>query len=185
MWVFARHLPAGYTILAPRAPLAAPQGGYSWREIAEGTWGFPSVDDLKPVVEALFDFVDRWSVSVSLAAANFDVIGFSQGAALAYALALLHPDRVRVLAALSGFLPSGSEAYLAGRPLEGKPVYVVHGTLDERIPIDRARSAVRLLQASGAAVTYCEAEIGHKVSKDCLNGLQDYFASKYNQSIFP
>jgi phospholipase/carboxylesterase len=182
MWVFARNLPAGCTVLAPRAPLAARQGGYSWREMTDGSWGFPSVEDLRPAAEALLEFVDGWSASASLDADSFDVIGFSQGAALTYVLALLHPGRVRALAALSGFLPLGSEEYLAGRPLAGKPVFVAHGTLDERIPVDRARSAVRLLQASGAEVTYCEAETGHKVSKDCLNGLEAYFGSIYNPS---
>lgn len=140
MWIFARNLPSGYTILAPRAPIAARPGGYSWREMADGSWGFPSLEDLQPAVGALLDFVDRWSGEASLDAGHFDVIGFSQGAALTYALALLHPERVRALAALSGFLPLGSEVLLAGRPLEGKPVFVAHGTLDERIPVERART---------------------------------------------
>jgi phospholipase/carboxylesterase len=185
MWIFTRHLPAGYTVLAPRAPLAARQGGYSWREVPDGSWGFPSVDDLLPAVEALLDFVDGWSGSVSLDARRLDVIGFSQGAALAYALALLHPDRVRALAALSGFLPAGSDACLAGHPLDGKPVFVAHGTLDPRIPVDRARRSVRELQASGAMVTYCEAVTGHKVSKDCLVNMEAFFSSTYNQPLSP
>ena len=32
-----------------------------------------------------------------------------------------------------------------------------------------------LLEQAGAQVTYCEADVGHKVSADCLRGLENFF----------
>jgi len=177
MWIFARKVPAEYTLLAPRAPLADQNGGYSWREMTDGQWGFPSIEDLQPAADSLLAFMESWQASMSLAPEPFSVMGFSQGAAVAYVLALSHPDRVRRLAVLSGFLPSGAETVLKSRPLAGKPVFVAHGLKDDRIPVERARKSVVLLQASGARVTYCEAEVGHKVSKECVQGMEYFFAS--------
>jgi phospholipase/carboxylesterase len=103
------------------------------------------------------------------------LIGFSQGAALCYTLALLHPERIRALAALSGFMPGGAEDLLAKRPLAGKPVFVAHGRQDNKIPVEQARRSVALLEGSGAQVTYCESDGGHKISADCLTWLADIF----------
>jgi predicted esterase len=34
---------------------------------------------------------------------------------------------------------------------------------------------VSLLENAGAQVSFCEAEVGHKVSADCLRALQSFF----------
>jgi hypothetical protein len=34
-----------------------------------------------------------------------------------------------------------------------------------------------LLEQAGAQITYCESEVGHKVSADCLRALETFFAS--------
>lgn len=177
MWIFTRRIPAGFSILAPRAIFPAPQGGYSWREIASGPWELPSFDDLRPAAEMLVSFVDSWAASTGRDMKQFHLMGFSQGAALSYSLALLYPQRVPALAALSGFLPSGAETLLASRLLAEKPVFIAHGRRDEMVPVERARRAAALLEESGARVTYCEAGIGHKVSKDCMQALGDFFLS--------
>jgi phospholipase/carboxylesterase len=175
MWLFGRDFPAEFTLLAPRAPLAASEGGYTWREMTSGTWGLPALDDFRPAVGSLLAFVDAWAQSAGVDASTFDLMGFSQGAALTYVLTALHPGRVGRLAALAGFLPEGAETLLTGRPLAGKPVYVAHGVHDEMVPVERARRAVTQLGQAGAQVTYCEAETGHKVSPDCFRGLREFF----------
>jgi len=77
MWVLARKLSSTYTILAPRAPFPVPEGGYSWREMASGTWGLLSLDDLRPAAESLLAFVDEWSTSAGIDTRQLDLIGFS------------------------------------------------------------------------------------------------------------
>lgn len=176
MWVFARKLSPQYTILAPRALFPASEGGYSWREMKSGTWKLPSFDDLRPAAESLLAFIDEWSTSVGMDAPQFDLIGFSQGAALSYVVAMLYPGRLRTLAALSGFLPDGAENILSESPLTGKAVFVSHGRQDDMIPMKLARKSVALLKESGVYVAYCESEGGHKVSKECLDEMQAFFA---------
>ncbi len=173
MWIFASKLPQDYLLIAPRAPHPAPRGGYSWHERAGEDW--PSVDDFRPAVAALLDLIESWPDSIPADFSNLRLAGFSQGAALAYSVALLHPGRVRALAALAGFLPNGAAAFLDDFPLKDKPIYISHGTNDKLVPVARARQAVQLLQNSGADVVYCESDVGHKLGVDCYRGLEIFF----------
>jgi phospholipase/carboxylesterase len=180
MWVFARSFPEQVAVLAPRAPYPAPEGGYTWRVITPGTWGQPMVDDFRPSAEVLLGFVDDWSGSLGLDAHQFDLIGFSQGAALSYMITFLQPNRIRALAALSGFLPNGTDTLLTPQHLTGKPVFVAHGRQDEMISVEMARQSANVLKKSGALVTYCESDGGHKVSKECLGAMEKFFINLYN-----
>ncbi len=173
MWVFTRRFPADYWILAPRAPVAAPGGGYGWHPHTSGIR--TGIDDFKPAVEGLMRLIDRWSASQNVDASTFSLIGFSQGTALCYALALLHPARVEKLAGLAGFLPAGAETLAKPGLLEGKPIYVAHGSQDDTVPVERARQAVETLERAGAKVTYCEDQVGHKLGANCLRGLESFY----------
>src|SRR5262249_25864041 len=66
------------------------------------------------------------------------IVGFSQGAVLAYALAARHPDEIIAAFPVSGAFP---------RPLWPKgasaPVHALHGTADTMLPIDLSREAVK------------------------------------------
>lgn len=176
MWVFARNLPPKYWMIAPRAPHTAEQGGYTWREFAASEFGRPSLEQLRPNAEALIRLVDEYAASVGVDAGTFDVMGFSQGAAMSNVLAFLYPHRIRRVGILAGFVPGGLEELVAQRPLAGKPFFVAHGTRDEMVPVDRARASIEILEQAGANVTYCEDEVGHKVSVTCLRALKDFFA---------
>lgn len=176
MWVFARDLPAHYWIIAPRAPYPAQPFGYSWRK-NQINIEQSSFDQLASNAEGLIRLVDVYQASVKLEAQTFDVMGFSQGAAMSSVLTFLHPDRIIKTGILAGFVPSGMETLAASRPLMGKPFFVAHGTKDDTVPIDRARASIKILEDAGAQVTYCEDEVGHKVSLTCLRALRDFLIS--------
>jgi phospholipase/carboxylesterase len=178
MWVFARDLPPHYWIVAPRAPHAGrgEQGGYSWRPAQFENMDQLSLDQLRDSAEALIQLVDEYSASAGFGVGVFDVMGFSQGGAMSSLLAFLYPQRVRRIGILAGFVPGGLEELVSQRPLDGKPFFVAHGTKDETVPIDRARASIEILEQAGAQVTYCEDEVGHKVSVTCLRSLKKFFA---------
>jgi phospholipase/carboxylesterase len=177
MWVFARNLSSDYWMVAPRAPHASQmeQGGYSWRPPQSETEDRPSLEQLKPAAEALIRLVDEYAASAGIEARTFDVMGFSQGAAMCSLLAFLYPQRIRKVGILAGFIPGGLDALLSQRPLDGKPFFVAHGTKDETVTIDRARASIEILEQAGAQVTYCEDSVGHKVSVTCLRALKSFF----------
>ncbi len=176
MWVFARDMPAHYWTVAPRAPNVADAGGYSWRPPQFGNLDGPSLEWLRESAEALIRLVDAYSASVGIDSSTFDVIGFSQGGAMSNVLAFLYPHRIRKVGILAGFVPSGLEALISQRPLEGKPIFVAHGTKDETVPMDRAHASIGLLEQAGAVVTYCEDNVAHKVSVNCLRALKEFLS---------
>jgi phospholipase/carboxylesterase len=176
MWVFTRNFPQDLFIVAPRAPHPAKEGGYSWRAPQTGSGRLPTLLDLKPAALGLIRLVDDLSGSIGVDATSFDLAGFSQGGAMANALALLYPGRIHKAAVLAGFMPGGVEDLLERQVLKKVPVFVAHGTRDQLVPVEIARSSIELLERAGAQVTFCEAEVGHKVSADCLRGLETFFS---------
>ncbi len=175
MWSFARNLPADYWLLAPRAPYPATINGYSWRAPApRGSW--PTVETMRPAAAMLKDFLERWGIANSVDTSQVDVIGFSQGGAMTALMGLLYPGLVRKMGVLAGFVPAGADEFVPLRPLAGKNIFVAHGTKDEMVPIDLARASMQILEQCGAAIHYCEAEIGHKLSSECLRALESYLS---------
>jgi phospholipase/carboxylesterase len=171
MWVFASRLPHDVILLSPRGLYPAPQGGYGWQPHVTETW--PTVDDFRPAVNALRDLL----ISKNFSMADFSklrLVGFSQGAALAFSYAFTFPQQIYSIASLSGFLPDGITA-LAGGLLKDKPVFLAHGTQDELVPVERARQAVELLRSVGVQVHYCEDDVGHRLSAACFHGMQTFF----------
>lgn len=191
MWIFASRLPDNYWIISPRGLYKSPLGGYAWHEHRSKDW--PSVSEFNPAVERLVDLLDvdnglegaladalqdTCAAKEAIAQVDFSrasLVGFSQGAALAYSFALLYPERLHLLGGLAGFMPEKVGRMLAGQPLRGKKVFITHGTLDEIVPVEKARRSVELMRQAGSEVTYCEQEVGHKLSADCFRALEHFF----------
>ena len=180
MWVFARGLSPDYWIIAPRAPHTADPSGFSWRPPQPLTDNRPSLEMFLPAAEALINLIDEYSAAVThrglcqVDAQQFDLMGFSQGAAMTNLMGMLYPHRICKMGVLAGFVPAGLEQLIAKKTLAGKNIFVAHGTLDQLVPIDRARASIELLEQAGAQVTYCEDEVGHKLSANCLRALETY-----------
>lgn len=172
MWIFADRLPPSCLLIAPRAPYETPLGGYGWHPHKTKAW--PWVDDFRPAVESLNELlVEENFPQADLS--QLSLVGFSQGAALAFTFALLNPGRVQAAAGLSGFLPDGAGLLATGQPVLDLPVYMAHGSQDELVPISRARQAQRILQQAGAYVSFCEDDVGHKLSASCYRNLEIFF----------
>jgi phospholipase/carboxylesterase len=183
MWIFSSRLPANTLMIAPRGIYDTPIGGYGWYPIKKGLptgeekeW--PKVDDFRPAVKGLSDIL----TSEHFPKADFSelrLVGFSQGAALAYTFTIIHPEKVVNFAGLAGFMPEEVEDLIRERPLVDKSAYVTHGIRDDLVPISKARRAVELLEKAGAKVTYCEDDVGHKLSATCFRGMQNFFAAQF------
>jgi phospholipase/carboxylesterase len=180
MWIFTRGLSPDYWMIAPRAPHAADSSGFSWRPLQAGAFGWPSLEMLLPAADGLINLIDEYSASVThrglcqLDALQFNLVGFSQGAALTNLMGILHPHRIRKMGVLAGFVPAGLDHLIQQKPLAGKSIFVAHGTQDQMISVDRARASMELLEQAGAQITYCEDEVGHKLSMNCLRALENY-----------
>jgi predicted esterase len=144
----------GAQLVLPRGLL--PSGrGYQW---------FDWPDDMTE--DALADAIvatDRqlWPAIDELAHGRpIIVAGFSQGAMMAYAMAVLHPDRVIAALPIAGYLPAKL------RPKAGAhvaPIYAFHGASDQSIDPQKARDTIAALEAAGATAELVELPgVGHQ-----------------------
>jgi len=172
MGVFASRLPAEYLLVAPRAPFSLTTGGYSWMDTRRGIW--PEIKDFQFAVDGLSKLLTR-EVLPEGDFSQIRLVGFSQGAALAYTFALLSSKNILAIAGLAGFAPEDAGSLAQGQPLLDVPVYIAHGTRDRIVLLERARQAQRVLQQAGAYVSFCEDDVGHKLSAQCLRNMQIFF----------
>jgi phospholipase/carboxylesterase len=167
MWAFESYLPKGVAVFSPRGAIAA-EGGYGWWRQDDYAATFAQG------VEALRDFVTGVRESYPIDPARLVLMGFSQGAAAAIALALSAPGLVRGVALLAGFLPGPARAWATPNRLAGKHIFIAHGADDATVPVAEARSARDVLAATGAAITYGEYPAAHKMTPPGLRALRQW-----------
>jgi len=173
MWILVKPLPDDFIILSPRAPIQTGPEQFSWHEISTH---WPDIRAYQHLAEELLSRVDQWMKENQINVNFYDVMGFSQGAVLAYSLALLFPDRIGKVAALAGFIPRSWQQALNPENLSGKEFFIAHGVQDNIVPIKQAQQAAEWLGKRDAEVTFCQADIGHKLSADCYKGLGEFFS---------
>lgn len=180
MSIFISRLPKDIIIISPRGLFDTPLGGFGWRPSGSEFW--PDINAFSPAIEAFNELFEKGiqylPSHISLSFDQIKIVGFSQGAALGYSYTLLNPFRVQSLAGLSGFLPGGIDEQIRDKPLREKPIFVAHGTRDDIVPVERARESVNKLRDAGALVTYCEDDVGHKLSSTCFQGLEKFFINQ-------
>jgi phospholipase/carboxylesterase len=152
----------GYT---PRGPLSLPPGGAHWYVL--GGLGTPERETFSTSYSALTAFLD------GLPYERIVLGGFSQGCAMAYALALFRGrPRPDALLAMSGFLPT-----VEGYELDLEPPFpriaIVHGAFDQTIPASWGREARDTLEQAGADLLYRESPIQHWIDPEVIPLLRE------------
>lgn len=174
MWIFRKSVPRPWLVVAPRAPVAN-RDGFSWLIQPPDAW--PDLSHMRPAADALARFLRALPRLYNADPDRLYLMGFSQGAAVSIATALIHPTLVRGVAALVGFAPDVAENELAGR-LDGLPVFFATGTRDQTVPYAVAQRSVALVRATGADVEYHEYPIGHKLPAAGMSDLRAWFNAR-------
>lgn len=175
MWIFRRTIPKGWLMVAPRATLRDPGGGYSWAIQPFGEW--PATDAFDPATDAVKRFIESLPSLYNADPDRTYLMGFSQGAATSFCTALRYPGLVRGIASLVGFVPLTGDADLDGA-LDGLPVFMANGREDRMVPLEQAHRSRDVLLAAGAELDYHEYDIGHKMTPDGLRDLQVWWAAR-------
>lgn len=154
-----------------RAPHEAAPMGYAWYEI-DWTASPPRSDLAQAEVsrEALVALLQQLPARHGTDPARTFLLGFSQGAAMALAVALTRPDLARGAVLHSGrALPHVEPLIAPAAALAGLEVLVVHGVDDDVVPIANGRELRDLLAPRlGDRLTYREHEAGHFVTAATL-----------------
>ncbi len=175
LFSLADQLPDDLLIISARAPIPLDFGGYAWYQIYMDAQG-NKISDNQQAADVLLDlssFIDTLIEKYQIDPHNFNLLGFSQGAILSYALAFTYPDKIKNVMALSGYI---NEDIM---PVQEKidkyqhlKFFVSHGLYDDIIPIELARKIPPYLDQRKIHYTYKEYPMGHEVSYDCLQDLK-------------
>ncbi|WP_447925521.1 alpha/beta hydrolase [Georgenia muralis] len=90
-------------------------------------------------------------------------VGFSNGAIMAAALAITHPELLRAAVLLRPQTPFSDDTWGG---LNGLPVLILDGVHDERRSPGDGRHLAQRLRQAGAQVTHHELPVGHAITAD-------------------
>ena len=161
--------------VAPGAALLSPRGQVLengmprfFRRLADGVF---DEADLERRAAELARFIADARTAYTIPAPM--ALGFSNGANMAAALLLLHPESLAGAVLLRGMAP------LSAAPsanLAGKPVLLLSGSADTMIPAAKARRLAEELTARGAAVDHTTVPGAHGLSTRDVDLAQDWLA---------
>ncbi|WP_276392489.1 alpha/beta hydrolase [Eudoraea chungangensis] len=181
LFSFANELPSEYFIISVRAPYSLPPFGNAWYSInfdAEyGKWS----DDKEALlsIDKILLFLEEACTAYNLDKTKVDLLGFSQGTILCYAIALSYPEKIRNMIGLSGYI---NENLLSGtnsiKDYSKLAIYASHGQVDQVIPIEWAQKSVGLLNKLKVDLTYKEFPIGHGVSPENFYSFQTWLKKR-------
>lgn len=182
LFSFAQELPDELFVISVRAPHRLQPFGYAWYSInfnaERGKWS-----DLGQAVasrDAIARFVEEALEAYHLDRNRVNLLGFSQGAILGYALALSFPERFRTLVALSGYVDPGM--LLAGYRAKDHShlqVYASHGQLDMVIPPEWAQQSSKFLTEMHISHLFEEFPVGHGVSGENFHSFRRWLQGRY------
>jgi phospholipase/carboxylesterase len=168
-------------VLCPQGPIETPIGpginGFGWFPLANGgKRDVPAIlSSRKHLSEFLKASLDRYPIDPN----RLIVLGFSQGGAMAYSLALGEPGRFAALVSISSWLSTELLEQLPSTDgARSLPTLVQHGTQDPRIEVDRARKSVEILRDLKVPVSYREYDMGHEINQRSLTDLSNWLEEK-------
>ena len=167
LFSFASELPEEYFVISAQAPYDMQYGSFAWYAInfdADEN-KFSDLNQARQSRDMIADFIDELLAKYPIDSTKVNLIGFSQGSILSYAVALSYPTKIAKVVAMSGYL--NLDMAIEGfekNDLSGLKIFASHGTVDQVIPVEWARKTPQLLENFGIDVVYKEYPIGHGVS---------------------
>ena len=175
MSIFERTLPEGVVMASPRAPVTEKPDSHSWFRL-------DAPETFEPGLAALEAFVRGLPETYPVDPARVVLIGFSQGAAMSYALLLKEPSLAVGVAGLAGFLPRQAQPWAHGGRLAGKRIFMAHGTEDDTVPVKWAREAAEVLRGTGAVIEIHEYPVAHKLNAQGMKDLKAWMKTVMDEA---
>lgn len=166
--------------LLPGAPVLSPRGRVSEqgmnRWFARKAEGIFDVDDVIAQARDLAAFVPGALDNYGLRGRPVVAVGFSNGANMASALALLHPEIVNTVVAFSGMYPFGDRDPLDR--VDGVRIFMANGDDDPMAPLTSGDRLESVATEHGASVTRFVRPGGHGVTQDEVSSAIEWLGSK-------
>lgn len=181
LFSFASELPEELFIVSVRAPYAMQPFGNAWYAINFDANGGKFSDDEQALEsrDLIAKFIDECITKYPVEATSVNLLGFSQGAILSYAVALQYPKKVKNIIALSGYvnvdiLPKNRNP----ANYTNLDFYCSHGSVDQVIPVDWARRTPNFLDGLSIKNKFSEFPVGHGVAPQNFYEFRDWLKER-------
>lgn len=167
LFSFADELPDELFIISAKAPYSMQPFGNAWYAIHWDNTDGKFSDDAQAITsrDTIRDFIDEVVEHYPVDPDNINLLGFSQGSILSYAVALSYPEKVKNVIALSGYVNQGILAQdYRSNDFSNLKFYCSHGSVDQVIPVEWARKTKPFLDELGIENSYSEFPVGHGVA---------------------
>lgn len=167
LFSFSSELPENYYIVSARAPYPLPPYGNAWYAIDfdANMNKFSNDEQAIESRDLILTFIDELLEKYPIDQNNINLIGFSQGAILSYAIALSYPQKINKVVALSGYFNQNimKDGY-ENNDFSKLSFFVSHGSVDQVIPVEWARKNPEVLNLLNVKNEYHEYNVGHGVA---------------------
>lgn len=181
LFSFSGELPEELFIISAQAPYPLPPYGNAWYAINFDNTGGKFSDDVQAISsrKKILEFIDEVIENYPVDPDNITLLGFSQGTILSYAVALSHPEKIKNVIALSGYINEDIlEKGYENNDFFRLSIYASHGTQDQVIPVSWARRSPQLLKQLGIEHSYSEFPVGHGVAPQNLMEIKAWIQDK-------
>ena len=181
LFSFSSELPEELFIISLKAPYSLEPFGSAWYAInfdsEQNKWS--NTEQAKKSRDLVSAFIDEAIKHYPVKKDNITLLGFSQGTVLSYAVALMYPEKVQNIIALSGYidkdlLPDQADS----NSYKHLDFYCSHGTEDQVIPVDWARRAQPFLNSLNIKNRYSEFPVGHGVAPQNFFELKEWLKNR-------
>lgn len=165
-----RAVALGAALLSPRGPVLENGMPRFFRRFAEGVF---DVEDIKVRAAELAEFIKEAAKEYGFDANNVWALGYSNGANIAAALLLLHPEVLVGAMLLRAMVPLVPQKM---PDLQGVRVLLSEGTHDPIVPAENAEELAGLLRGAGAEVDLIWQAGGHGLTANDFAMARDFLS---------
>ena len=169
----AAQLDPAAAVLAPRGRVQE-NGMLRW--FARRAEGVFDVDDVILRAGELAGFIAEAREHYDVGNREIIAVGFSNGANIALATAMLHPEALNRVVAFSGMYPFGERSTEVS--LSGSRFIVLNGRSDPMAPLSSVTTLMSELERQGADVEQVLREGGHGIDRADLEAAVDWLGRR-------
>ena len=175
---------ARFVVLSVRSPIELGPDSFGFFHVTFGSAGpVINADEAIAGWTLVGRFIDEAVLAYNTDPQRVYVAGFSQGGIMSLAAMLTAPRKLAGAVCMSGRLLPEVFPFAADRALlVGKPLMIVHGTMDDKLRIDFARSARDTLAPFGFDLTYKEYPMRHQISPETLADVSAWLTAQLDLS---
>ncbi len=143
----------------------------------------PEPDPIDVLEDGIFSAVRQTRRALHVHSERIFLVGVGEGAAVAYRVAMSHPERFAGVVAINGWLPGGFRPLARIKDCRGLRVLVVHGEWNGRVPVEHARRTVGTLRNGGLNVAFQSYPCAHRLTSHMLADVDTWLINQCTREM--